>query len=362
MENKTAVIHFDDMHSGPNEKGKYTTHKRYFLTINNPLPIFSHEYIKEMLSHLNLKYWAICDERGLTEDSEKEGNFHTHIYWESYNVIRWDTVKRMFHTANIQPAFGTNTQCRNYLLKVEDYAHKAETSIENSFEEWGEFIPMQQGKRTDWAIAREMFEDGNDVYDVIKVVPHLANNDTGLGRLREMIIGEQYIDVERELEVVYIQGKTGWGKSRYVISQHGHKNMCRITDYKHGCFNKYKCEDVMVFEEYAGQFSMTEILNFLDRYPLELPCKYYNKIACYTKVYIIGNLRLEEQYTDVKKKNRDVYDAWIRRINKVMVFTGLGEYETYSTQEYLQMIEQSKVTAFVNENKDLDFDDIEDIA
>lgn len=356
--NDKLLTPYEEMHGGPNDKGSYTTHRRYFLTINNPKPIFSHEYIKEMLGQLNISFWAMCDE------VSESGTEHTHLYWESPNVIRWDTVKKLFHTAHIQPAFGTPQQSRDYLLKQGDYAHKAETSIDGTFEEWGKISEHRQGKRTDWDIAKEMFEDGNNVYDVIKILPHLASKDVALGRLREMIIEEKYIDVERDLEVVYIQGKTGWGKSRYVTGKYGHRNICRITDYKHGCFNKYKCEDVMVFEEFASHFSMTEILNFLDRYPLELPCKYFNKIACYNKVYIISNLRLEEQYADIKKKNPDVYGAWLRRISKVMVFTGLGEYNTYSTEEYLKAVKnnslgkQSELFEPVDQKDIEDFDDM----
>lgn len=35
--------------------------------------------------------------------------------------------------------------------------------------------------------------------------------------------------------------------------------------------------------------------NILDGYPLELPCRYANKQACYTEVYLVSNLPLERR-------------------------------------------------------------------
>ena len=321
-----VLTQFEGIHGGTNEKGKYSRHYRYFVTINSPLPVFNHEYIKEMLSHLKLKYWCMSDEIG------ESGNYHTHIYFESTgNVIRWDTVKKLFHTAYIVPAFATAQQLRDYILKVGTHASKAETSVEGSFEEWNE-IPLHAGKKqSNWDRALEMLDAGNTVYEIIRAIPEMANNEITLGRLREMIIEEEYRDVERDLKVTYIQGNTSTGKTTYISKKYGHSNICRITTYKHGCFNKYQCEDVMVFEEFASKFDIEDMLNYLDKFPLELPCKYYNKIACYTKLYMSSNLPLEKQYADVKAKNPEVYAAWLRRITKIMVFVGLGEYVEFET-------------------------------
>ena len=362
--NDKLLTHYDEMHSGANEKGKYTTHKRYFLTINNPLPIFSHEYIKKMLSRLNLKYYCMSDE------VSESGTFHTHLYWESYNVIRWDTVKRMFHTAHIQPAWGTNTQCRNYLLKIEDYVHKAETSIENSFEEWGEFIPMRQGERSDWRIAKEMIQDGNGVMDVIDEISHMMQYDTTLDRYKQRWIEEQFKNTYRHLEVTYIQGKSRTGKTRHVMDKHGYGNVCKMNAYKKNPrFDKYNdCQDVLLLDEFENSFDIQEMLDYLDGYPLHLPSRYNDKFACYTKVYIVSNIPIEKQYLNDKKHYPDVYDAFIARIKNVMVFTGEYEYDLYSTDEYFKALKNNslhqKQSGLLEsaDQEDLDFDDIEDIA
>jgi len=300
----------------------------------------------------------------MSDEIGENGTYHTHIYFESVkHTVRWDTVKKLFHTAHIEQAFGTNVQSRDYILKVGEYSDKSDTSVDDTFEEWGEFIPMKQGDRSDWRTAKEMIQDGNSVMDVIDEVSHMMQYDTTLDRYRQRWIESQFIDTYRHLEVTYIFGKTRAGKTRHVMEKYGYGNVCKMNAYKKNPrFDKYdRCQDVLLLDEFKDSFEIQEMLDYLDGYPLHLPSRYNDKFACYTKVYIVSNLPLEKQYVDVKKEYPDVYDAFIARIKNVMVFTGEYEYDTYSTQEYLQAVERSKLTAFVNEDKDLDFG-IEDIA
>lgn len=78
------------------------------------------------------------------------------------------------------------------------------------------------------------------------------------------------------------------------------------------------------------------MLNYLDGYPLTLPARYSNRVACYTKVYIISNLCLSRQYPEVQYESPATYAALLRRIQKVRRYTGPGEYEEYSTADYME--------------------------
>jgi tRNA uridine 5-carbamoylmethylation protein Kti12 len=75
-----------------------------------------------------------------------------------------------------------------------------------------------------------------------------------------------------------------------------------------------------VFDEYRSQFKIADMLNYLDGYPLELPCRYYDKQACYTTVYIISNIPLERQYPNVQNDEKTTWQAFLRRINNVYNF------------------------------------------
>ena len=64
-----------------------------------------------------------------------------------------------------------------------------------------------------------------------------------------------------------------------------------------------------------------EMLNLLDGYPCELRCRYANKVACFTKVFLISNISLNEQYTDIQRSQSETWNAFLRRIHHVQVFT-----------------------------------------
>lgn len=62
------------------------------------------------------------------------------------------------------------------------------------------------------------------------------------------------------------------------------------------------------------------MLKYLEGYPLMLPLRYNNKVACYTKVYIITNRALCEQYKNVQTQYPTTWAAFLRRIKTVYNF------------------------------------------
>lgn len=87
-------------------------------------------------------------------------------------------------------------------------------------------------------------------------------------------------------------------------------------------WDSYHGQDVVVFEEFRSSQRIGDMLNYLDGYPLELPCRYNNKYACYTQVYIISNIPISQQYTQLQIDSLESYYAFLRRINSVHHYTG----------------------------------------
>ena len=107
------------------------------------------------------------------------------------------------------------------------------------------------------------------------------------------------------------------------MERYGYDKVCRITDYDHP-FEKYAGEDVIVFDEFRSQLRISDMLNYLDGYPIMLPCRYANRQACYTKVYLISNVSLDEQYRNIQYDEPYTWAAFCRRIQKVIEFTAEG--------------------------------------
>ena len=156
-----------------------------------------------------------------------------------------------------------------------------------------------------------------------------------IDKARLEILSNRYKTERRiDLVVTYVYGKTGLGKSRNILDEHGDENTYRCTDYKHP-FDTYSGENVLVLEEFRSDIPIGNILNYLDIYPIQLPARYNNKQACYHYVYIVSNWKLEEQYHNIKIEQPETYQAFLRRIKKVRIYKDFGVYEEYDTMEYL---------------------------
>ena len=112
---------------------------------------------------------------------------------------------------------------------------------------------------------------------------------TDIDRARATIRQEQYKNTFRTMKVVYISGATGTGKTRTVMEENGYEAVYRVTDYEHP-FDSYAGQEVLVLDEFRSQLKISEMLNILDGYPLELRCRYANVGAGRSRPYFVGSI------------------------------------------------------------------------
>lgn len=297
-----------------------TQARKWALVINNPLEAgLDHAAIREILRRFAPSYFCMADEVATT------GTYHTHIFLLAPSPIRFSTIKNRFPTAHIEKAYGSAKANRAYILKEGQWADtdKAETSVSGTFEEWGD-LPAEKEEE-----APEMFKliqdlrAGKPVMEIIEDNPKLAFRIREIETLRQAILEEKYSAENRALEVTYLYGASGTGKTRGIFETYDRKSICRITDYggRNGVrFDAYHCQDVLVLEEFHSQIPISAMLNYLDIYPLTLPARYTDRIACYTKVYITSNIPLEEQYRDIQRYQMETWRAFLRRVQNVIEY------------------------------------------
>lgn len=310
---------------------KDTQSRKWQITINNPVDKgFTHERIKQTVSDMKaVIYWCMADEIG------KDGTYHTHIYLHGKGGIRFSTIKKRFDGGHFEMAKGTALQNMEYVSKTGKWMNdkKADTRVDGTFEEFGEIPIERQGCRNDLGDLYGMIKDGLTDYEILEQMPESILSIDKLDRVRQILRQEQFKNEFRKLEVTYIYGDTGLGKTRGIMEQYGYSNVYRVTDYMHP-FDGYKGQDVIIFEEFRTSFPISDMLNYLDGYPLELPCRYNNKYACFTKVYMITNVPLAQQYKSVQRDSPQTWCAFLRRINNVMHYTDIGV--VYQNIEFLK--------------------------
>ena len=183
----------------------------------------------------------------------------------------------------------------------------------------------------------DMIKLGATNFEILEANPDYMLKLNAIERARLTIKEEEYKSKYRQLSVTFITGPTETGKTRYVLEKHGYENVCHVVSYPYPMrWDKYNnTQDVLLLDEYDSQIKIQTINGLLQGYPYTLDCRYSDKIACFTKVYIISNLDLQMIYSDVRRSQPDIWAAFARRIDKTIIFLPDGTRKEYDTKDYL---------------------------
>ncbi|MCL2571674.1 MAG: viral replication protein [Defluviitaleaceae bacterium] len=294
--------------------------RKWLLTINNPLECgLDQSAIVEKLHLFFPDYFCMCEEIG------GSGTHHTHVYLSSSSPIRFSTIKNRFPTAHIEKSYGSAIDNRDYVSKSGKWANsdKAETSVEGSFFEFGTIPSEKEEKSPKMYQLFKNVSEGMSTIDIISDTPSMAFRIKEIDLLRQTVFAEKYACENRKIEASYIYGASGTGKTSGIYEKHSARDIYRVTNYRMGqgvSFDGYFSQDVLVFEEFNSQIPIEEMLNYLDIYPLRLPARYNDKIACFSKVYITANIPLSAQYSSVQFSRPETWKAFLRRIHSTIEY------------------------------------------
>lgn len=301
----------------------------YQLTINSPIEKgWSHEHIIDVMraNFKTLVYICMADEQGSC--------YHTHVFVVFASRVRFSMVKRYFEEAHIEKCKGSVSDNVNYVKKTGKWEldeEKQEKKIEGTFEEYGAQPPDSKGKRSDMSELYQMVMDNMTNAEILAQNQDYILQIDKIDKVRTTILTEKYKETVRlDLEVVYICGATGTGKTRGVLEGNGFSNVYRVTDYMHP-FDGYACQPVICFDEFRSSLKLKEMLLYCDIYPIELPSRYANKFACYNKVYIVSNWSLEKQYSEIQREDKESWEAFLRRINRIITYSKDGSISEYTS-------------------------------
>jgi len=239
---------------------------------------------------------------------------------------------------HILKARGTVEEVKAYLRKEgAKHAEKASTYGFNSFFEWGDISKCAkfQGKRTDLTELYEQIRDGMSTFDILENNPNHMRDINNIERVRLEILPEQYKNVFRELQTTYIFGATNTNKTRSVMEKYGYENVYRVTNYVNP-WDGYKGQDVVVLDEYLSQFAITDFNQIADGYPMMLRARYFDRVANFTKLYLISNSDIINQYPTERVHNKELWAAFARRIQTIRRQFTNGTITEMPLAEYLK--------------------------
>ena len=159
---------------------------------------------------------------------------------------RFRTVKDTIPFAHIEKAKGSNSQVR-------DYCTKKDTRIKEPVE-IGTFA--EERERTDIVDFVQLIQSGMSKLELSKLYPSLYLRERNKIDMIYADLYEDYSKKCRDVDVTYIYGSSGLGKSSYVRRKLGLDNTFWVHNYDNSMFTNYKYEDVLVLDEFASNLKI----------------------------------------------------------------------------------------------------------
>ena len=307
-----------------------TKAQTWLCTLNNPT-MTDDEFFNDFLKSLeSIKYFI-----GQREQGEETGTEHFQFYIEFEFARHFKTVKSVLPPGtHIEQRKGTKKQAREYCCKPE-------TRVGEVYE-YGEFIEERQ--RTDLHNIIAAIKAGmslNDLRDDYEAQFFMFQKK--FETERAIYLDKKFGNIFRDMNVSYIYGKTGTGKTRSIAQKYGYRNIFRVTEYDQRAFDNYDGQDIIIFEEFRSSFKIAQMLNYLDGHTCRLPCRFYDKTACFTQVFITTNISLDKQYPNIQQEEPATYDAFVRRIHNIYNYDNAGHRQLLENGEpnprYIQQME-----------------------
>jgi hypothetical protein len=148
--------------------------------------------------------------------------------------MRFSTIKDRFPIAHIEKSYGSAKENRDYILKTGKWTEsdKTETTVEGTFYEYGELPPERAEKNPMSYMLIQDLHNGKPIADIVEDTPDLAFKVKEIETLRQTLLSKK--QDYRHVEVTYIFGSSGTGKTRSIYEKHSPYDICRVTNYRNG--------------------------------------------------------------------------------------------------------------------------------
>ncbi|OFP34679.1 hypothetical protein [Corynebacterium sp. HMSC071B10] len=245
----------------------------------------------------------------------ESGYLHWQILLVHEQPIRFSTLKNRLPTAHLETA--------RELAKCVAYVQKADTRVEDEPPLVKGLIEVGpgQGHRSDLDDLRARILDGQETVDGLIMDDATAWRH---GRMTADLVAARdrarLGSGTRDVQVRVIYGDTGTGKTSAAIQGlQALGSVCRVTHWGPGAFDGYDGQDSLILDEFAGQPSISALLTWLDRYPVDLPARYRSRPAAYLRVVLCTNAQPWDWYPEAPKAQRA---ALARRLHLVEHWAG----------------------------------------
>lgn len=326
--------HKTKVYSVPKRNGTRTNERRihidnknndssrsWFCVLNNPQNFFGDIEPLEMVEKAIDMWIENKPQRACAINYEigDSGTPHMHIVLEDPAKTRFSSIKKLYgDSIHIEKTRGNKKQAMEYITKKGQFEEKNHTVIIPA-QFYGE-IKAVQGARNDLYVIQEMIEQGMTPVEIM--------NQSIVFRKHSTIIKSHYFEfrkkqtpILRDVTVYWHTGNSGCGKSYTFVKlceKYGRDKIFHLTDYGKGGFDEYCAEPILFMDEFKGNLPFHLLLNYLDTYVCQIPCRYANGTALWNEVHITSIFTPHNVYkkmVDESSRGEDKLDQLLRRID-----------------------------------------------
>lgn len=275
--------------------------KHWVFTLNDINETLSYESVVDMIA-------PACDYLVFQQERGENGTLHYQGYAEFKKPERLSSLQKLHPI--LRPHWekrkGTRQQARNYAMKEDTRIDGPWVSGDKP---WNE---KSQGRRSDLEDLVKMVEAGHTDREIFDAHPVST-----FKHLRHITAVRMVFKPVRttDLSVVLLYGPPDTGKTRAFWDLYPDGFSVPVS--KNLWFSNYQQEKAVLIDDFAGNIGLTQLLQILDRYPVQLETKGSHTWWCPDVICITSNLHPFEWYDYSTRANS--YKALKRRVTRVVV-------------------------------------------
>lgn len=310
--------------------------RSWFCVLNHPEKIFGEDKTPEEMVELAIDIW--CKDKphrtcAINYEIGDKGTPHMHMVLEDPSKARFSSIQKLYPTIHIERTRGNKEQAEDYINKRGRFEEKNHTVVVPA--RYHGQIKACQGTRNDLCIIEDLIEQGLTPSQVMEKSIYYRKQEA---LIRKAFFAKRSKETPaiRDVEVYWHVGNSGTGKSYIfyqLIQERGEDEVYLMTDYGSGGFDLYEGQRILIMDEFKGSMKFQELLNYCDKYKIQIHCRYANAYALWTVVHITSIYPPEEAYkfmVEQENRDRDRIDQLMRRITYVVYhYRQDGEYKTY---------------------------------
>jgi len=235
------------------------------------------------------------------EVGEEKHTQHMQCYAQATSYVPLRDAKALFQGAHIELR---KSDCSD---DARLYCMKEDTRIMGPWEYGAYEVRWKKGTKpsgTDFKSMMALVKEGKSNMEIFDKHPGMLRYTKAIECYRHEVSKEKWACTDRQVEVVYICGSTGSGKTRYVYDTYGYKNVYRVRPPSHNkaelWFDDYEGQETLFLDEFnTGWVRFRYLLQLIDRYPISLNVKGSSRWAGFTRVIIAGTVSFDKIYPNL---------------------------------------------------------------